>query len=142
MSDKLRLYHLLADNPHWIGIVKEGFAVEEKYGRDHPKDKYPDAEWLGFEWFEVHCQPATLNKMVTERVLDVSYSSHSSTYYKVADSGLIKEVITMLESPPDEEERVEGEIPDDIFSPVIGYEDIKQFLAAALKGGEEASFPF
>lgn len=76
------------------------------------------------------------------RVLDVSYSSQSSTYYKVADPSLIRGVIAMLEAPPKGEEAVPTEIPDDIFSPVIGYGDIKEFLAVAIKGGKEASFSF
>jgi len=123
MSDKLRIYHLLADNPSWLQIIKEAFEAEKKYYKRYPKEQYPNMEWLGFEWHQVHGRPATLNKMVANRILDVSYSSHSATNYMVANPELVKEVIAMLESGA-EEQFEEAEIPDDAFQSITGYDDI------------------
>jgi Holliday junction DNA helicase RuvB len=139
MSDSLRIYHLLDANPHWVGIIKEAFQVEKQWHSKYPKEKYPDMEWLGFEWHEVHSLPATLNKMVAERILDVNYSSHSSTNYKVADPEMVKEAIALLEAPPPETEEI-TEIPDNIFQPIIGYDDIKEFMLKALRGESRVHF--
>jgi DNA replicative helicase MCM subunit Mcm2 (Cdc46/Mcm family) len=83
--------------------------------------------------------------MVAENVLDVNYKSRSSTNYKVANPELVKQVLGMQEEEREqvevEKEKTE-EIPDDIFSPVIGYDDIKQFLKMALKGQKRLHFLF
>jgi hypothetical protein len=63
-------------------------------------------EWLGFEWHQVYTPPAILNKMVAERVLDVSYRSHSSTNYKVSNPEAVREAMALLEAPPPEPEAV------------------------------------
>ncbi len=144
MSEKLKLYYLLAENPRWVDIIQKAFEVETKYYQRFPREKYPDAEWLGFEWHEVHTQPATLNRMVAENILDVSYKSHSSTNYKVANPELVKEVLLMQreERLVDVEKEKVVEIPDDMFSPVIGYDDIKRFLKMTLKGQKRLHFLF
>jgi len=139
VSNKLRVHHLLCDNPEWVEVLKEAFEVEKRWYERYPREQYPDMEWLGFEWHEVHGPPATLNKMVTSGVLDVSYSSHSSTNYKVRDPEVVKEAIALLEALPMEPE-VATEIPDDIFQPIIGYDDIKEFLLKALKGEKRLHF--
>lgn len=143
MSEKLKLYYLLTENPRWVDIINKAFEVERKFYQRFPKDKYPDTEWLGFEWHEVHAQPATLNKMVAENILDVNYKSRSSTNYKVANPELVKQVLGMQGGKTEEvefEKKRVVKIADDIFSPVIGYDDIKRFLKMALKGQKRLHF--
>jgi Holliday junction DNA helicase RuvB len=144
MSEKLKIYHLLMEKPEWVDIIQKAFEVEVKYYQRFPRKKYPDMKWLGFEWHEVHAQPATLNKMVAEGILNVNYKSRSSTNYKVAHPEIIKEVLGMEQKDRlvDVEKRKVAEIPDDIFSPVIGYEDIKRFLMITLKGQKRLHFLF
>jgi DNA replicative helicase MCM subunit Mcm2 (Cdc46/Mcm family) len=143
MSEKLKLYYLLAENPRWVDIINRAFEVERRFYQRFPENKYPGTEWLGFEWHEVHTQPATLNKMVAENILDVNYKSRSSTNYKVANPELVKQVLGMREERTGGVELAKGravEIPDDIFSPVIGYDDIKRFLKMTLKGQKRLHF--
>jgi Holliday junction DNA helicase RuvB len=142
MTNKLRVYHLLSDNPHWVEVIKEAFEVERQWYEKYPQHKFPDMAWLGFEWHQVHTPPTILNKMVAERILDVSYSSHSSKNYKVADPEAVKEVMALLESPPEPKEEIVTDIPNDIFQPIIGYDDIKEFLLKALKGEKRLHFLF
>jgi len=143
VSEKLRLYHMLAENPNWVDIIQKALEVEKKYYQRCSKEKYPNAEWLGFEWHDVHAQPATLNKMVTENVLDINYKSHSSTNYKVASPEVMKEVLVMQrEGKLANVEKVEVGIRDEIVSPVIGYDDIKRFLKATLEGQKRLHFLF
>jgi Holliday junction DNA helicase RuvB len=144
MSGKLKCYHLLTENPHWVGIIQKAFELETKYYQRFPREKYPNTEWLGFEWHEVHAQPATLNRMVAENILDVNCKSHSSTNYKVANPEVVKKVLGIQweERAVDVEKGKVVEIPDDIFSPVIGYDDIKRFLKMTLKGQKRLHFLF
>ena len=97
--------------------------------------------WHGFEWHEVHAQPAVLNKMVVEKILNVQNGGRHKCY-KLADPGLVREVVIELHKGESEESEEENrqEIPDDIFSPVIGYDDIKQFLTQALQGKKRLHF--
>jgi hypothetical protein len=124
-----------------VEVLTEAFEVEKRWYERYPREQYPDMEWLGFEWHQVHTPPAILNKMVAERVLDVSYSSHSSRNYKVSDPEAVREAMALLEAPPPKPEAV-PEIPADIFHPVIGYDDIKEFLLKALRGEKRLHFLF
>ena len=51
------------------------------------------------EWFEVHANPQTLKKMVTSKLLNITFSSHSATHYKVADPELVREAIQAVSEP-------------------------------------------
>jgi hypothetical protein len=57
MTNKLRVYHLLCDNPDWVEVLKEAFEVEERWYKKYPREQYPEMEWLGFEWHQVHTPP-------------------------------------------------------------------------------------
>jgi Holliday junction DNA helicase RuvB len=145
MSEELRLCRLVMENPKWVDIIQKAFDIESKHYQRFPEDKYPNMEWLGFGWHEVHAQPATLNRMVAGGVLDITYKSRSSTHYKVSNPELVKKVLEMQgegrEEVPVKKETV-VEIPDNTFSPVIGYEDIKHALKIAFKGRKRLHFLF
>ena len=88
--------------------------------------------WLGFKWNEIPAAPATLNKMVVEGVLRVSYDSATSTQYRLAVP--IEEAERMLEpkKPPEAEGKIE--IPGDMFAPLVGFDDLKEFIIKSLEG--------
>ena len=88
---------------------------------------------LGFEWHTIPASPATLNRMVVDGLLRVSYSSSTSTYYRLAIP--VSEAEKLLE-PEEPLEAEEGpvEIPDDIFAPLVGFDDVKEFIVKSLKG--------
>lgn len=131
MNEKLRTQRLLIDNPKWVEIIKEAFEVEKRDIQKYSK-QYPDYKWLGFEWHQVHARATTLNKMVANKILDVSYNSHSATNYVVTNPSLTGEIITTLESA--EEEFNESDVPDNAFESITGYDDIKEYLLKALRG--------
>ena len=104
---RLRIYRALITNPEWVEVLQDALALQEKGEKQQAKGHL----WLGFEWFEVHANPQTLKKMVTSRLLDITFSSHSSTNYKIADPALVREAIQAMSEPTAQPER---EMPDDL----------------------------
>lgn len=84
---------------------------------------------LGWCWRDVRIYPATLNRFVVKGFLDIVFSSNTYTGYKLTDKG--KALAKGLEM---EEKKIETplQLPDDLFSEIIGYEDIKELLRAIL----------
>lgn len=132
-----RIRYLLEENPKWLDVVREASASEERFNL---KNQDQDLEWLGFEWHEVHAQPATLNKMVSEKVLDVSFNSRSSTHYKI--STYTKQALQVLQTITNNRTPDTFGVPDNLFSPIVGYDDVKAFLLKALKGESNIHFLF
>ncbi|RLB11531.1 MAG: hypothetical protein DRG27_00985 [Deltaproteobacteria bacterium] len=126
---KIELFNMLKLNPLWVDILKEAIEIEKK---NKDKDYY-----LGFEWYEVHASPAILNRMVVNRILDISYSSRSSTRYKVRDPELVEDVLKQveeyLEAKKAPQINSEGGIPEDLFSVIVGHDDIKKIILKSLK---------
>lgn len=128
-DQKVELVALLSRNPRWFDILEEALEVQKK-GEEKYKDKeYP---YLGFEWFEVHGEPYNLRRMVMGKVLDITSSSRSSTYYKIRNPGLVRDVMKVMKSAEREEATKEKEIPRDLFFSIVGHERIKWAFKASL----------
>lgn len=106
-------------NPEWVEILQDALPLQEK------EERRQTGIWLGFEWFEVQANPQTLKKMVTLKLLDITFSSHSSTHYKVADPALVREAILVISEPASEPQH---EMPADIFESIVGYPDVQTLL--------------
>lgn len=129
---RLRIYRAFTTNPEWIEILQDALTLQEKAEAEQAVKGY---SWLGFEWFEVHANPQTLKKMVTSKLLNITFSSHSSTHYKVADPALVTEAIqAMFEPVP----LVEREMPADLFDSIVGYPDVKTLVRYALEAEKPA----
>ncbi|MDD5039106.1 MAG: hypothetical protein PHN78_07295, partial [Dehalococcoidales bacterium] len=129
---RIRIYRALATNPEWVEILKEALTLQEKEEAAHAAKGY---SWLGFEWFAVHASPQTLNKMVTSKVLDIAFSSHSATHYKIADPELVREIIETMSEPAT---LPKHEMPADLFDSIVGYQDIKKLVRYALEAERPA----
>lgn len=125
---------MLEDNPSWIDVIHEGLKSEERF--TERAQGYPDARWLGFEWHEVHAQPQTLNKMVSNHVLDVGYKSRSATHYTIPD--IVRQAIADIDLGEPDSDPVG--VDEKMFSPIIGYDDIKDILIMALRGEKRVHF--
>ena len=86
---------------------------------------------LGWCWRDVRIWPAELNRLFKEGYLDNPFKSNSYTGYRLSEKG--KEAASSLEEmelEPIEPERLE--LPDDLFSSIIGHDEVKELLKAAL----------
>jgi Holliday junction DNA helicase RuvB len=99
-------------------------------------EKYGDSN-LGFEWYEVQAAPQLLNKLVREGFLVVSYKSNKSTMYKVVDPKslaiMIEQVEQMIREGEVEAEYGPVEIPPDLFSIIVGHDDVKEVINRSLQ---------
>lgn len=85
----------------------------------------------GWEWFQVHGDPRTLNKLVTKKILKVTCKSNKSTNYRTLDPEAIEKALNDYEGVLAQEEKPE-QFPDDIFSIVVGHEQKKEILRRSL----------
>ena len=124
-EERLRIYRALTTNPEWVEILQDALALQGEAEADRARG-YP---WLGFEWFEVHANPQTLKKLVTLKLLNVTFSSHSATHYKVADPDLVREAIQAMSEPAIQPQH---EMPAALFDSIVGYPDVKTLVRSRI----------
>ena len=91
---------------------------------------------LGFEWdtFEPPIRPQVLHMMHLRGVLRQVYKSRSGTGYLTADPRAVLRALQIVNADRILEYTPEAEgIPEDLFSVVIGYDDIKAIITRALE---------
>jgi Holliday junction DNA helicase RuvB len=101
-----------------------------------PKREYPVP---GFEWYEVHGDPRTLNSLVTRGILNIIFKSNKSCSYETADREAIKRALNDyrgLIQPPEEEEYV----PPDLFDIIIGHEGKRELIMRSISADEPVHF--
>jgi len=99
--------------------------------------------WLGFEHTDVKVDgdfklamgiPRRLNILANLGFLELSFHSNSSTCYKVPDIEKTERLLARIEELKLEPTfNKEVEIPQDLFSTIAGYEDIKALFKRVLK---------
>ncbi len=103
------------------GLPGDAFDEEQKYH-------------LGWSWKDVKVHASILNNLLIKGYLVTLFDSNSYTGYRLTDEGRV-----LYESEIEEEERFEaakGElsVPEDLFSIIEGYEDIKEIFLSSLHG--------
>lgn len=145
MEDRLQVLKALSQNPDWDRTLREALEVEER-GKaqfeawvqglaEDLRPQYQAQGYLGWEWHEVHEMPPTLNVMVKARLLDVAYSSRSATHYRLRNSDLIREALERLTQPPVDKEAA---FPQDLFSSIVGHDNLKEIANMALRAPRPA----
>jgi Holliday junction DNA helicase RuvB len=109
-----------------LEILKEIAELEKTWPFSTPGGE------LGWSYRDVRKQPAVLNRLFLEGLLDCPFKSNSYTGYQLSELG--KRVVETGEEPvvPELEVR-EIEVPDDLFDVIEGYDDIKQLISVALR---------
>ncbi len=97
-----------------------------------------ESKRLGWRWLDVGVYTATINKFVVKGLVKVSYKSRSETRYKLTEKGLA--VLEWI--PPEGTTILGGKVgydeepkfnPAEMFSDIIGYDDIKELLRESLQ---------
>lgn len=133
MEERLQILQALSGNPQYEAVLRDALEVQRE--GEASVERGECQLFLGFEWFEVHTNPVTLNKMVTARLLDVSFSSNRSTYYKLHNPSLIREALEHFAEP---EVKPESEMPQDLFRCIVGHENIKTLVRYAIESEKPA----
>lgn len=128
-DEKLRLHQLLYQHEEWVDTLKEALIVEAEEEERYRKAGY--GPYSGWEWYSVHTPAQILNKMVTERILDIGCSSRSSTHFRVKEPLLIAEIIAAIEEP--EATPPTNAMPDDLFDTIVGHDNFKSLVQYAIE---------
>jgi len=102
-------------------------------------------QWIfGFQWSDVAIPASKLTTLVLNNILRVTHKpARRSAHYALVDREATKEALkefrALIEEQP-KEERVE--LPDDLFSVIIGYDDIKKLIKKALTQDKPVGFLF
>lgn len=129
MSDQVltAVLALIRERPETAAILKRITTWEAA----HYEDEFFR---LGFEWdtFEPPIRPQVLHMMHLRGVLRQAYKSRSGTGYLTADPVAVLKALSLAEGEHEDVLISEG-IPEDLFSVVIGYDDIKSMMEKALE---------
>jgi Holliday junction DNA helicase RuvB len=96
------------------------------------EDNTSQKEWgLGWGWRDVRVYPATLNRLVVEGLLETVFRSNSYTGYKLTERA--RAILTGGgPSAMEEEAPAPVDVPGDAFDDVLGHEDVKELVLAAM----------
>lgn len=106
------------------------------------EDSTPEKDWeLGWSWSQAGISTATINKLITEDCVTITYSSARFKHYKLTEKGrLTVDELEKLAATESLEQQVTsaglGYPPiaiEDIFSEIVGYDDLKELLREALQ---------
>lgn len=128
-DEKLRLYQLLSQHEEWAETLKEALQVEKDGEERYRSEGY--GQYIGWEWYRVHTAIPTLNKMVTEKVLNIALSTRSGTHFKVREPHLVTEVLEAIGEPSFEPPPTD--VPSDLFNIIVGHENIKTIVRYAIE---------
>lgn len=106
-------------------LLRRAVEWEEKHGSE--------PHTLGMEWSDLRAHPATLNKLVVAGVLKVSFRSNSTTAYRLVDPEAVRSLLALAENPLPEPSGGPA-LPEDLFAPVVGYDDLKAEMRLSLEG--------
>ena len=114
----------------------EGIETLEKIAQFEDQwlaTKSPEQTALGWDWRDVRLYPATLNRLVVEGLLDTKFKSNSYTGYLLTDRA--RALVTEAGPQGEMAKASDGpvEIPDDVFDGILGHDDEKELLLAAMK---------
>lgn len=130
-QEKLRIFNLLAEFPQWAETLQDALEVEKKKDEEYKALGYGACP--GFQWHEVHTSIPTLNRMVVEKLLDITLSTRSSKHFRVCNPELISQILEFFKQKEGEKVEVVKEIPDDLFSSIVGHDNIKSLLRLAVE---------
>jgi len=112
----------------YVEILKRAKEWEEKH-----KDKLSEWEHYGFCWHDVGALGSELASLVRRGYLRVTYSSRSSTLYRLTEKAYkFLELLEKTEKNEKEKEEVRLNI-DDLFKPIVGYDDVKELIKRSLQ---------
>jgi len=95
----------------------------------------PPEKWqLGWSWDMVHIWPATLNRLLNMGLLEVVFHSNSYRGMKLTTEGRAMAQNLRQEAPETSEMLTQAMVclPNDLFNDIIGHDEVKEMLIAAL----------
>jgi len=136
-----RVSDFVNEDPQREGLLHYLVEFEESHApEDWAKDVSGGTADVSWTWDKVGIPAPKIMPLVNAGLLGIVFSSRSSTHYALVGREVIKKVLGELERLREEANLIatldkEIEIPENLFSTVSGYEEIKAFLQKVLKAG-------
>ena len=87
---------------------------------------------IGWSWRHVRIWPATLSRLFKDGYLDNVFRSNSFTGYKLNEKAKALLLANQQEASAEPQSEPLVELGDDLFSDIIGHEEVKELLTATL----------
>jgi Holliday junction DNA helicase RuvB len=87
---------------------------------------------IGWSWRHVRIWPATLSRLFKDGYLEMVFRSNSYTGYRLSETGQALATSVQQEDTAEPIAPRQLDITDDVFSDIIGHEDVKELLRACL----------
>lgn len=120
-----KIFEFLLEKPEFERILRYAVQWEEDPGNQ---------ERLGWSNFDVHAPRKDVDKLIYADIVEVTFRSSKHIHFKLMDREAVKEAVSRYEKftaeIAPEEETVE--IPLDLFSIIVGYDDIKAAIQKSL----------
>jgi Holliday junction DNA helicase RuvB len=87
---------------------------------------------IGWAWRHVRIWPATLSKLFQMGYLENVFRSNSYTGYRLSEKGKEMVIASQKAAMDKESPELSVELGEDLFADIIGHEDVKELLLAAL----------
>lgn len=130
IQERLRIFNLLTENPSWADTLRDALQVEKDKEEEYRTAGY--GVFPGWQWYDVHAPVPTLNRMVAEKLLDITLSTRSSKHFRVRNPELITEILEFFQKEGEKVEVIK-EIPDDLFASIVGHDNVKNLLLLAVE---------
>jgi Holliday junction DNA helicase RuvB len=125
-----------------IELLREKPDIRETLRRitEYEAEHYEDEHFkLGWEWktFNPPIPPQTLHMLHMRGILQLVYDSRSTNGYLTSDPEAILKALSISEAEHHQmgilNEASLDDIPEDLFDPIVGYDDVKSMIHRALE---------
>ena len=134
-----RVLGVIREDPQKEGLLRYLVQFEESHApEDWTMDVSGGTADVSWTWDKVGIPAFRITPLLNAGLLGIVFSSRSSTYYSLVGREIIKGVLAEAEKARESASLLpaldkEIEIPEDLFSTVSGYGEIKAFLNRVLK---------
>jgi len=126
----MKLQYELSNNPVWVDVIHMALEFEREDEEKHKAE--PNYKVFGWEWHDVHTNPRILNQMVTSKLVDITYSSRSSTHYKLHDPVVLQAALNELTELKEKTGSVHNINFSELFKTIVKHDNIKRIVGYAL----------
>jgi len=119
-------FKLLQSNPDLLDLLERIIQWEEQM-------KGQTGYELGFRSEDVFGDPRTVASLVPKGILYLSYRSASDRRYRAYNLEELKRAVEDFKNMSAVEAEREVEVPEDMFSFIVGHEDVKELLWRAIR---------
>jgi Holliday junction DNA helicase RuvB len=126
---------VILEDPEVLDALKNIVAYEEECLNKYGHVLYWEWQHVGVHWL-------IIRKLLLAGFLEVVGGRHKA--YRLRDREAVKRLIQEVEETKEAEEKFEEtfEVPEDLFSPILGYDDVKQIIINGLKKDRPTHFLF